>query len=73
MNAQMSPHWLNEDEMKKLGKEQSGWEGPSKCLVKYNKLWYFYDETWSNLFGPFKEKDSATEAVMLYSKSLNKS
>lgn len=40
-------------------------------VFKEEGMWYFYDETWSNVHGPFETEDDARKAVIAYVNYLN--
>lgn len=40
---------------------ESGWDGSG---------WYFWDETWDNLHGPFSTIEDARESLTNYAKTL---
>ena len=35
-----------------------------------DRLWYFWDETWSNYFGPFNTRDEAEKMLQNYGDNL---
>lgn len=46
-----------------------------RCLDCNNKGvspigWYFYDETWSNAYGPYRDRPAAQEHLIVYAKVL---
>jgi hypothetical protein len=58
--------WLSDGDFTELGGEQEN-DGP---LSKYAGKWYFYDETYSEMYGPFDEKEDARKACESYAKTL---
>jgi len=40
-------------------------------LYRNNGLWYFWNETWSDLIGPYKTQGEASVALKSYCKTLN--
>ncbi len=40
-------------------------------VFEKNSRWYFYDETWSVQYGPYKNKKEAEDACMQYCHDLN--
>jgi len=60
------PHWLTEKECKELG------DAEEKCgpLLRYSDQWYYSDETWSELCGPFTTKEEANEGCKEYARQL---
>lgn len=79
----MKPHWLSEEEIQKIGKrlteievlERPWTELNAKAeeanpVMQYESGWYFWDETWGNVFGPFETEEDATRASMQYVKGL---
>jgi len=67
------PHWLTEKEERELRRTQrvqSDQEFVKDPTVQFGDLWYFYDETWSSLFGPFSNRKECREAMVKYAKSL---
>ena len=41
-------------------------------VFKYtDNLWYFWDETWCNAYGPYKNVEKATDALTKYAKLLD--
>lgn len=39
---------------------------PDDPLVEHEGMWYFYDETWSVLYGPYSSRASANCGLMNY-------
>lgn len=62
----VEPHWITEEEEKHLGSEK--WEPRynGDPVVRFGSLWYFFDETWTELFGPFENIEDADESVKKY-------
>lgn len=67
------PRWLTEDEMRKLGEaifmaeEIVLMDNP---VLEYKSGWYFWDETWSRVCGPYDDYDLASRACFEYAQSL---
>lgn len=64
MNLQ--PHWLTEEECKQF-KCILDHDGPIFC---FDYMWYFYDEVWADLHGPYITKEQAKAACLKYLKTI---
>jgi hypothetical protein len=40
-------------------------------IIEKNGKWYFYDETWSELFGPYNSEMEAFRHLLQYAKYIN--
>jgi hypothetical protein len=65
----MEPHWLTDLEMKSLEPAQSNPQHTP--VLKCGGLYYFSDEVWSYLFGPFQKESEAVESLNKYAESLH--
>jgi hypothetical protein len=61
-----TPRWLSEEECKELGDVEEK-HGP---LYRYDDQWYYNDETWSELCGPFTTREEADKACEEYARQL---
>jgi len=64
------PHWLTGEEQDALGENTYVSENNSDPLACYNGKWYFCDETWANMYGPFETKDECAAEVIKYARCL---
>ena len=62
----MKTHWLTDGEMHKLGRSQHTPRCMGDPIAQYDDLWYFWDEVWSQCFGPFKNRDEADISLKEY-------
>ena len=58
----MKPEWLTDQEVRDLEIQQD--DGP--IFIDKNGLYYFCDEVWVNLFGPYITRNEATFACREY-------
>lgn len=61
------PHWLSDEEMSKLPGDQ---KILSDATTKLNGKWYFYNETYSQLKGPYQTREDAQKAQEKYENTL---
>jgi len=64
-------HWLTPEEIANLGEDE--YIKPEKTadpVSKYKGMWYFWDETWSQTFGPFDTHQEAREGCRQYAEEL---
>jgi hypothetical protein len=65
------PHWITDEEMADLIIEHESFLSLStNSTTTIGGKWYFYDETGSELFGPYKTREEAQEAQKKYSDTL---
>jgi len=67
------PHWLTKEEVADLMIESKGFLtfhcGPD-ATTKMNNKWYFYNETYSELCGPYQTREDAQKAQEEYEDTL---
>ena len=63
------PHRLSEEEAGELGggEKQENHQDP---VVQRIGKWYFHNEVWSELYGPFETREEANETLDKYAKHL---
>lgn len=61
------PHWLSEEEMSLLPDDQ---KVLSDSTTQLNGKWYFYNETYSQLCGPYQTREDAQKAQEEYEDTL---
>lgn len=62
-----SPHWLSVGEYKYIGEEISSKEGDP--IIQCQTGWYYNDEVWCNLCGPFLSREEAQASLDDYTKN----
>jgi hypothetical protein len=62
----MSLHWLTEEEMETLGANGLD-DGPGNAVICYLNNWYFWDVSWTKLYGPYQLRQDAINALLDYS------
>jgi len=66
-----SPHWLEEGEEKELGRAVSDPRHKGDPVRKFsNGYWYFYDEVWAALHGPYVSQSDCDTACTNYAQTL---
>lgn len=61
------PHWLTEEEMSLLQDDQKVF---SDSTTQLNGKWYFYNETYSQLCGPYQTREDAVKDQEEYEDTL---
>ena len=64
------PHWLTKEECAALGELKSKPEHEGDPTACFDNLWYFFDESWNRIKGPFKTRKSCRSACKRYAKTL---
>jgi len=64
----VNPHWLSDEEMMTLGEPQSNRQYKSDPTIQYCGLWFFFDEIWTSLHGPYNTRDEARAGATKYAR-----
>jgi hypothetical protein len=59
-------HWLTEAEVDKLGKPD--FYVPPDPITHYESGWYWWDETWTGIKGPWIDRHDALDDLERYCK-----
>lgn len=66
----LTPHWLTAEEQRWVITKPGFSKDGNPVICGDDNMWYFFDETWTEVYGPYQTQEEANEGCSRYASTL---